>query len=78
MRRIELRVVHKNNVVHVNPSLGSIYVVDFYEDSEYFGTKKFRNVTENFIKRVEEFWVSGEIKSSDIPKLNENVDIRPK
>jgi hypothetical protein len=71
MRRIEIRKVHKNNVVHENPKLGSIYVVDFYEDAEYFGTKKFRNRSRKYIERVEEEWISGSILPSDIYKLKD-------
>lgn len=78
MRKISLRSVHKDDVVHENPKLGSVYVVDFYEDSEYFGTKKFKNVPRKFIDRVDELWVNGEIKHNQIQFLKESFDFSPK
>jgi predicted transcriptional regulator len=78
MRRIEIRNVHKDNVVHTNPKLGSVYVVDFFENAEYFGTKKFRNVPRSFIDRINELWVNGEIQHKQIPLLKESIDLTSK
>ena len=78
MRRINIRSVHKDNVVHTNSKLGSVYVIDFFEDDEYFGTKKFRNVPRRFIDRINELWENGEIDHTQIPLLKETLDLTSK
>lgn len=72
MRRIDIRSSHNANKINLEvPKLGSIYVVDFYEGTEYFGTKKFRNKTDNYIDIVRQKWENGELSPTDIPKLKD-------
>lgn len=78
MKRMVIRKMHKDNIVHENVERGSIYVVDFYDGDLYFGTKKFKNVKRDFIDKVEEYWVNGILQSSQIKDLKETIDKLPK